>query len=419
MSNRFLLPALLLLSNYGLAQTVSGTYGPSYIIQGFYNFQGDEMTNVLNTDWDIAFSTAGSQDAGIHVNEAVESMGNELELYQAPTNDFNDVISPGNLDTRLYNDEVSWNFGAFNGWVDPTDPDDYGWGFYSQSEDAIIGDKVFVLKFRNGTYKKIQILSLSQGVYTFKYANLDGSNEVTHTINKADQGDITFFSFSGTGGVVDFIPEQWDLWFTRYSSPLDDGSPNPVNYEVTGVLSGYGVEVAEAKGIDPQTVTFEAYEDSLHSELGEIGYGWKEININTFQWTIFSDLAYFVKTASGDVWKVIFTSFSGSSSGDFAFTREFVGNFSAIEEQSVFTGMEAYPNPITDEATIAFSLKQAGIVRLVLYNTMGQVTWSRQVEANAGFNVQILPDLNIPSGTYALSLQFQNGDTISRMVAIH
>lgn len=404
----------------GLAngQTVQGTYGPSYIIQGFYSFENDEMVNVLNTDWDIAFSAAGAQDGGIHVNEAVESSGNELELYEAPTDDFNDAISQSNLGVRLYNDESSWSHGAFNASKDPGDPDDYGWGYFSQAEDAVIGDEVFVLKLRSGAYRKIQAISLDQGIYTFKYANLDGSGEVVQTINKAEFGDVAFFSFAGGGEVVDFIPPHWDLLFTRYSAPLEDGSPEPVNYLVTGVLSGYGVEVAEAKGVDPQAVTFEEYQDSLQSSLDVIGYDWKEFNLQLFQWALDDDLAYFLKTTSGDVWKIIFTSFSGAGSGDFAFEREFVGNVSSSEEKGgLISGLGVFPNPLQGPTTLAFSLKQAGAVRLLLSNTLGQKVWAGRLDGNAGFNAFLLPEIPVPAGQYVLSLELENGEVASRLIA--
>lgn len=408
---------MALWAGLAIGQTVQGTYGPSYIIQGFYSFENDEMVNVLNTDWDIAFSAAGAQDGGIHVNEAVESSGNELELYEAPTDNFNDVISQSNLGARLYNDESGWNHGAFNANNDPGDPDDYGWGYFNQAENAVIGDRVFVLKLRNGGYRKIQVISLDQGIYTFKYANLDGSGEVTKTINKADSGDIAFFSFAGGGEVVDFIPQHWDLLFIRYSAPLEDGSPEPVNYLVTGVLSGYDVEVAEAKGIDPLAVTFEEYQDSLQSTLDVIGYDWKEFNLQLFQWALDDDLAYFLKTTSGDVWKIIFTSFSGAGSGDFAFEREFVGNVSSSEEQTgAISELGVFPNPLQAETTLAFSLKQAGALRLMLSNTLGQRIWHSRLEGNAGFNAFLLPEFPVPAGQYVLSLELENREAASRLI---
>ncbi|MCB9276015.1 MAG: T9SS type A sorting domain-containing protein [Lewinellaceae bacterium] len=420
MKNKLLLLTLACWAGQAGAQSVQGTYGPSYIIQGFYAFEANTMDNSLNTEWDIAFFTGGAQGAGIHVNEAAGSSGTELELYEAPTSDFNATISTGSLELRLYNDELSWEHGAFNANNDPGDPDDYGWGYYIQSQDAIIGDEVFVLKLRNGAYKKIQIVSLEQGIYTFKYANLDGSAETVKTINRADFGSLAFFTFTGGGEVLDYFPQQWDLLFTRYSAPLDDGSPDPVNYLVTGTLSGYGVEVAKATGVDPQSVNFESYEDSLKSGLDVIGYDWKDFNLQTLQWSLPGDRAYFVKTASGDVWKVIFTSFSGSSSGNFSFNREFVGNVSSSHEaETAFSsGLGVFPNPVQGETTLAFSLRQAGRVQVLMHNSLGQLAWSGRFEANEGFNAIALPELAVPAGLYAISLQFENGDVVTQM-AIH
>jgi hypothetical protein len=68
----------------------------------------------------------------------------------------------------------------------------------------------------------------------------------------------------------------FDLFYGRYvASVYDPGLELDVPYNVTGILSGPGVQVAEADGVDPETVDYTDYQDSLRSELDIIGHDWK------------------------------------------------------------------------------------------------------------------------------------------------
>src|SRR5690606_24410143 len=128
---------------------------------------------------------------------------------------------------------------------------------------------VFVIRLRDGTDLKMQIQSLASGTYQFRDANLDGSNEVTKTVTKADHsGLLAYFSFE-TGDIVDVEPATgFEMVFLRYTTPLPDpGGGDPIPYLVTGILSGGGVQVAQANGIDPETVSFLDFADSLSTDI--------------------------------------------------------------------------------------------------------------------------------------------------------
>jgi len=386
-------------------ETVTVSVGASYINQVYYSIDNDDKVTLNNESWDLAFST-GPTDGGIFINEAVKSVISgtvpDLKLYLAPTTDFSDLIIPGNLSDSLYNEEEDWQNGAFNGFKDDLDPSDYGWGFYDSGENEVIGIRVFALKLRDGSWKKIKVESLTGGVYTMRYADLDGANESLVAIDKADYSGspLAYFSF-GTGTTV-ASPAGWDFLFTRYVAAIDPGGGNITQYPVTGVLSGPGVEVAEAQYVDPATVDYQDYLDSFDTHLDVIGQDWKYFDLNNFQWVIDDQRAFFAKMPNNDLWKLVFTGFSGSGTGTFTFEKTYLGQVSGVEDaQGNFTDIGVFPNPVAEELNIAFSLAESRErIPLSIFNQLGQEVLQTTVSGNAGMNVITLPASQLPGGVY-------------------
>ncbi len=414
---KLILPmAMLCMTNALFAQFVEVSYEADYSAQTYYQLEDDATTTVYNIEWDIAFSTIGFADAAIFLNEATGASGTPLELYTAPTNEFSDDVNPEELENPLYNDELSWDYGAFNSTRLEDNPFDLGWGEYNPTDHTINATKVYVIKLRDESYKKLQIVSLVSTTYTFKYADLDGSNEVTQTINKADfpDADFAYFSFD-TEQTISSVPDEWDLVFTRYITPLDDGEGNLLDYLVTGTLSGVGVEVAQADAIDPENVSFDQYADSLKSTLDIIGYDWKAFDLTTFQWSLPTDRAYFVKTAAGDLWKIVFIDFEGSGTGNAVFQKTALGTVSNVDRPSAFQDFNVFPNPVVNEATVTYTVKTAGRVNISIGDVFGRKLWSASQTVAAGFNATTLPALDLPTGTYILTLE-ANGDVVSQRI---
>ncbi len=395
-------------------ELVGVSVGSGYSEQAYYRLFVDATDNIDNTAWDIAFTTISDDDAGIHVNESSKTEFSpptqpSVELYAAPTDVFGDAIDPSDLTDRLFNDEISWNYGAANSERDENNPDDYGWGLFDSGTDAITGTKVFAIKLRSATWKKFQIISMAGSIYTMKYANLDGSNEVMTTIDKADfpNASLVYFSFE-TEDLFEVMPWDWDLAFQRYVTSLDDGNGSFIDLPVTGVLSGYGVQVAEADEVDPEDVDFVDWEDSLKIDMDIIGHDWKIFNNG---WTLQDDLAYFVKTATGHLWKIIFLDFSGSSSGNIVFEKTDLGGTSAVNDpNSNIAGLDVFPNPVRSEASVVFTLKKAvNDIRISIHNVLGQEVWSGMpTVAHEGLNALTINKLNIQSGAYFLSIEVDN-----------
>ncbi|MBK7407906.1 MAG: T9SS type A sorting domain-containing protein [Saprospirales bacterium] len=382
--------------------SVTVSVGNGYSTQVYYTMANDAVTTLANNAWDLAFTT-GPTDGGVFTNEAANSGSNPVQLWLAPTWEWSDIINPAMLEDSLYNPETDWETGAFNSVKDPLDPSDFGWGFYSEIDNEAIGVRVYALQLRDGSWKKIMIDSLIAGVYYWRYADLDGANETNMTIDKADfaGSPLVYFSFDTEASVAS--PSGWDLLFTRYLAPLEL-SGEIVPYPSTGVLSGFGVEVAEAQGVNPATVNYEDYLDSLDTHLDVIGQDWKEFNLTTFSWVLDPNRAYFVKLADNNLWKVVFTAFGGSGTGNITFEKTFVATITGVEEAgSNFTNFGVFPNPAVDELTVAFSLvKSQEVMPLTLVNSLGQEVWRMQVSGTSGLNVWQIDLPGLSNGLYYL-----------------
>jgi len=405
MKKIYLLSLLSFLLGSAQAQFDQISVGSGYADMAFYDIKSGEVTTHPHTVWDIAFAV-GPQDLGVFVNEGVASSAeaSEVELYLTNATSFEEVDTAGM--TRIYNNEASWSAGAFNHVQAAADPLDFGWGSYDVITHQVNGNRLFVIKLRSGIFKKLEIQSLVGGVYTFRYANLDGSEATTQTVNKADFAGKTlaYFSFE-TETALDLEPENWDLLFTRYTTPLE-AEGGSIQYIVTGTLTNKGVEVAQADGIDPATVNYEDYEGSYSDTLTVIGHDWKEFDLNIFQWSIPQDRVYFVKNDLGEIWKVQFVDFEGSSTGTSTIEKSLEAVVTSTQETLRHVeSVKLFPNPASDFVNIALESKTAvPQANLQIFSASGQLVRSQNLSVQSGLNTETL-QLNLPAGLYQVVFQ--------------
>jgi len=408
MNKFYLFFAFLLTSNLLIAQTFEEvSIGAGYANTTFYNLSDGAQTTISHVEWDIAFGGA-AQGASVFVNEAAASSSSETQLFLTSSTDFAEVDTAGM--ERILNEENTWEAGAFNHVADATNPFDYGWGTYSTDTHTISGTRVFAKKLRDDSYKKLKIQSLASGTYTFRYANLDGTNEVTQTVAKADFTDKTlaYYSFADEA-VLDLEPANWDLMFTRYYTVLNDGT-SQVDYIVTGFLSNKGVKVARAEGVDPETVDATIYENDYSEQLNIVGHDWKGFDLETFSWVIPEDLVYFVKTQESELYQVQFIDFTGSSEGTATLGKTFLG-ITSVENIDNTSSQEVnvFPNPTSDFLNITFNTNtSASNSKVLIFNTLGQIIKTEDFATTTGENTFNL-SLDLPQGTYTVLLQ--NGKT--------
>ncbi len=424
---KFLLSiSLLFAANAAFSQTIQEiSTGAGYKKQAFVNLKTGLQTSVADNGWDIAFSTQGQQDAGIFLNESSgSSMGVALARVEAWSSfaSWADVLDPADPTlTEILNDEQSWQMGAFNADANLAQYN-FGWGAYNPGTHAVEGTKVFVLKLRDGSYRKLQIQSLVGTTYTFRYANLDGTGEATKTVNKADHTGKTLAYFSlATGATTDVEPATgWDIEFCRYVTTLwDPGTSTYIHYNVTGILSGKGVTVAKVLGIDPATVQFNPAQDTLKTCLDEIGHDWKTFNTT---WSVDDTRVYFLKAADGHLWKLHFIDFEGSTTGTAVLEKTDLGLISATENlgNGMAAGLSVFPNPARAEANVVVELPStfnSQAAQLTLLDASGRAVFAKNLNLNVGLNGFELPLSGIPAGAYFLTLEL-GGQRIFRLIEV-
>lgn len=383
------------------AQIEQVSVGPGYALDAFYNLTTGASSQVSNSSWDLFFSALGSTDAGIGYNEGVvNSQG--LKLFLANTSQWTDTINMTETFTdslQIFNQELTWSEGALNHVKTPGDPFDFGWGRYDLTDHQIKGERIFVVRKRNGSFIKLQITSLSGGAYHLRYANLDGSNEVSISLSKSLAGEagVIFFSFE-TGEALP-LNTRFDLMFTRYYTPLDDGEGGTLNYLVTGVLAGPKVKSVEVNGLDPKDADYGSFAGLLTDSLTVVGHDWKSFNLSTFAWSIREQLSYFIKTANDEVYQLVFLDFEGSSTGITTLEKTYVTTTSLTENKAVKNYWQISPNPVSSQFVITGDTQNP--VRVAVIDQLGSKIWESTLDPNKACT---LPE-NILNGVYYLMIQ--------------
>jgi hypothetical protein len=387
------------------------TSGPGYTQQAFYSFANGTVVSHVNTDWDLAFQLRGFA-ASILINSK-----NNVRLWKS-TKEAGDWATMTTYDTtgivsdpanELYNTDTSWNYGAFNVTNNPADQFDLGWGNYDFLSHTIVGDSIYFIKL-GADYKKLCIVDLTSGVYTFKWANLDGSNETTATLNKSNYTGKFFAYYSLVNNVaVDREPmyNAWDLSFAQYMAVT------PFVYKVTGVLSNDSVLVAKAYPVDVTTATPAGLTPTY--TINNIGYDWKAYDFGTNTWTLADSTVYFVTDRAGTTWKMVFTGFDGASTGNFYFNKSVSTGTGLIENSSIQT-FDVYPNPAQGMTRMMLSTKNAGDAQVSLVDVSGKVAMSTQVALNYGVQGVNLDLSGVTPGLYQVVVRQGNEQQVSRII---
>ena len=401
MKRTILLMAALYTGLHASAQeTVS--MGSGYSNENYYSLSSGDEISVVRDNWDIAFASdgLGSSSSTIRING---SIGTELYLFSNDTADWGSLDTTGFQWSQLINSETDWSTGAFQNQT-PASGFDLGWGTYNSITHIVSGDRIFLLKLANGVYKKLIIDQLTGGEFTFHYADLDGSNLVETSVSKSNYAGKNFGYYSLQNNVsLDREPlaNSWDLLFTKYVVDLGGG----YLYGVTGVLANAGIQVAQANSVN--NVLTESWQGhSFDDNIGTIGWDWKSFNMTTFAYEIEDSLVYFIEDEIGNIHKVVFTGFGGSSTGDFIFTKEVVNAVGLTEFKNEI--LNVYPNPASGIINVIFSSNENEIA-LSIVGLSGRTVASRELNVNAGMAQESIDISHLNSGVYLLTLRTSKG----------
>ena len=385
----------MLLSSQLIAQNISISMNSGYSNQIFYSMPNGEVANITNEDWDIAFST-NAFSSTIRIND-----GKGVELYTynlGDTSAWGNINSstPNTLSEPMYNSDAEWSIGAFD--VNIIGGLDYGWGVYSMVSHHIVGDSLFIIKTINGNYKKLWMESKASGEYFFKYADLDGSNLVNQSVDASSYNSKNFIYFSlDQNMVIDREPDvnSWDITFTKYVTPVQS-----IPYSVTGVFHNNNVEVAQVDGVSSPSPYTDYVSHTFNTDINVIGYDWK-----SFQgiYVVNPNRCYFIRDLNGDIWRIVFTSFEGTSTGNIQFNSHLMSSNTDVNELNQVSTFVVYPNPTSENVNIIYEVSDNNL-QLIVSEISGRVVYQKDLFGSGLHNIN-LPIANLNKGLYIISLE--------------
>lgn len=393
--------------------------GAGYANQVWYSLQNDEQKTQPKDNWDLAFD-GNSIYSSIHVNTAAGVM-----LWNYPKGDKTawSSIDTNGLSTweERYNSETDWEVGAMGRYGD-RNAGDLDWGIYDQASHKVSGDSIYIIQLVNGDFKKLFIEELLSGTFTFKFADLDGSNEKTAQVKKSDFKDknLGYYSIVNETGLANREPDMddWDLVFTQYTAFIM--TPAPVPYGVTGVLHNRGVKVAKVSNL-PNKQTYNNYQQhTFNSEINTIGYNWKSFNGSGYDIkdsTVFFISSPDAETGDDAIWKVIFTGFA-SADGEFEFEKTLLKTASIKDAHTGATTLALAPNPTNGQnVQVVYDLENnMEEVMLSVTDMTGKTIMVRQLEKTAGLHTYAIPSSSLSSGMYIVSVNTRGGSVQQKLM---
>ena len=397
---------LLVQSTFSQETTVNLSLDASYASQVYYKLNTKTQTSVAANSWDLAFFRASNFDHGIRVNDGIG-----IEVFEAT----NQATAWNTIDitneaawSKLYNSDTDRINGAFM-----QGSATYGWGEYNTTTHHITGTIIYVLKYTDGSYKKF-ICEDFYGGYTIKYASWDGSDwseDKSAVISNSNNSNTTYNYFSLQNDnevIVEPAATDWDFVFTKYFTDVSTSK-----YNVTGVLSSDNITVATATGDATNSLSYS-------EEINTIGYNWKSLNFTTLTYEVDSNLKFYVKDKDEKIYKLYFTEFGGSSTGNLAFNFEDVTETLNIEEVGERITFGIYPNPVNfdKKINIVFDINKVNENenKIEIYNVSGQKVLATSITNSLGFYNKEINLSSLNSGIYMLKFTSGNYQKTKKIV---
>lgn len=405
---------VIALAGTTVAQTLhndSVTMAAGYANEVYYSMpNGTALVSPRNT-WDIAFRTS-KMSSGILTND-----GAGVILWSYPKADSSGwaTVDTSGLSgwTPMYNDPTDWENGAFSRYAQGHP--DYGWGVYNSVTHDVVGDSIFIIQLRDGSFRKLFIIKKAsvENIYSFRIANLDGTGESTvfMDLNSYPNTDYAGFSIIDMQSLDFQAPvADWDILFTKYMSVQPDNTP----YPVTGVLSNPNIKVKRFEEV-PTTYT-DWWVGDWDSTRSSIGWDWKAFNMETFTYDIVDSLVFFVLSQNNDIYKLLFTRFDGTGTGKIVFD---LGKVSSLGTGDINTNLAvtAYPNPASDRVHLYFTATGTGTADISLADLTGKTVRSVCSPVKAGdLNEAVLDVTGLNPGIYLAVIVSGNERSVQKIV---
>ena len=161
-------------------------------------------------------------------------------------------------------------------------------------------------------FRQLVIDSLSYGIYYFRIAAFDGTNQQSFAVSKKRDVNHALFSISTPSTIVTEPAKiGWDLLFTQYTTLLYTDVGDPYPYLVTGVLLNPSLVVVAVDSLSSfEDITFEKVQSmSFSRQADRIGYLWKKYNFNDGSYAVDSKIIYVIRDTKGFLYKLRFRDF--------------------------------------------------------------------------------------------------------------
>jgi hypothetical protein len=395
--------------------------GTGYNNEIYYNMSAGDKGDINRKQWDIAFR-ASRMSASILTNDAANNnvIGlSGVELYTYPNSDTSGwaTVDTAGISTwkNMVNSTTDWEEGAFcrNQKGHP----DYGWGKYNTATHNVVGDSLFIIKLRDGSLRKLWIIEKysSDNIFKFRFANIDGTDDNTITLDCSPYTDKNFIGYSlTTKEAVDFEPvasSEWDILFTKYAYTYPDGTI----YQVTGVLDNYGVKVNKFEGVPTDYRLFDL--TTMDSTRSPIGWEWKTYDFANNVYTV-DTAVYFVQDKGGNIHRLVFRAFAGTTSGMIVFDKEMISATGINEIAGSAVNVAVYPNPVADRMNLVLNPGKSRNVAVSLNDLSGRTVFNQPYELpSETLSTISIPVSDLKSGMYIVRIQV-GSSTVSRKVLV-
>jgi hypothetical protein len=193
---------------------------------------------------------------------------------------------------------------------------------------------------------------------------------------------------------------NWDVMFFRYMENIG----NDVFYSVVGGLVNRGIEVQEITGLlDPMTEGTPV-NSAFSSVINEIGSDWKSYTQGV-GYELASDRAYFIM-ADNDIWRLVFTEFSGASMGTIGFNYGLENGLDGVNDPVNQVDFVLYPNPALRNQDFTLTAN-APVQAVRLMDATGR--WIEVKRSEMGSNTVVISTASMACGFHIVEVQTESG----------
>lgn len=277
----------------GGVKTFQAEMGNNYENQLWIDIESGEIISSQNRyTWDIAFEGSG-ENGFVFLNGA--------KMVRA-------ALSDKSWEETTASTGLTFSIDASNGRTDSLVIGDW-----KSHKKIIVIDKGYTAEGRPAGYVKLELISLTGGKYTFRYANLNGSSEQAQEISVNADYNTLMYSFD-EHKLLNHQPKknEYDLFFTQYATHLyETGSTTPTDYLVNGaLLNPTNVLALYLPEESFENVTEDILSSvTLSNQQDAIGYDWKSYNFDTGTYVVNSKKTFLVQDRKGFVYKMHFIDF--------------------------------------------------------------------------------------------------------------